>query len=201
MIATKDPRSGLDRFCGIEDLREWLNAPVLIGGTVYRSNGHILVCAPPEAGREYATNEWGVKREPDKLMAQWRDGEFAPLPKLPHPQTCLFCKGAGFLPMSKCTDCKGEGTFRHGWHEYDCKECDGDGRVRDDDNGTLSACHGCGGLGHERSSFKVNDVSFDLVYLHWIAALPNPLVAVRGKADPLTFRFDGGDGLLMPRHE
>jgi hypothetical protein len=198
MIAKNDPRVGLDRFCATpEDFRTYLQVPFLSRGKVCRTNGHVLLVTEPEAGVEYAAN--GLKSEPRDLFEKWADGEYLPLPKLPKPQRCPTCLGKGFMPMSACQSCKGEGVFEHFGHAYDCKECEATGDM-EDEAGEMRPCFICGGLGHERSVFKVRDVPFELIYLHWIAKLPNVEVAVHGATDPLAFRFDGGTGLVMPRY-
>ncbi len=81
--------------------------------------------------------------------------------------------------MKPCTDCEGSG---------ECPHCD---RV----------CLECGGSGTyaAQQPTMVGARQLDARFLRKIAALPNPSLAIAGeKIEPLSFKFDGGEGLLMP---
>ncbi len=48
-------------------------------------------------------------------------------------------------------------------------------------------------------SVDVGDLKFSRRYLRWLRALPSCQIGLNDAGDPARFRFDGGEGLLMPR--
>lgn len=48
-------------------------------------------------------------------------------------------------------------------------------------------------------SVDVCDLKFSRRYLRWLRALPSCVLGLNGVGQPALFRFDGGEGLLMPR--
>ena len=72
--------------------------------------------------------------------------------------------------MERCCDCLGDGEI----DDLPCAECNGTGKT------------------------KIDGISFSDVYLSWIAELPNAKIAPTGFTTPARFKFDGGEGLLMP---
>lgn len=83
----------------------------------------------------------------------------------------------------ECSACCGSGR------EHDCPDCRCD-------------CPACGGSGEERISAALEGLPFDLRYLRVVFSPPAVAIAVHRGNPPhhsrLFFRFEGGDGALMP---
>lgn len=79
----------------------------------------------------------------------------------------------------KCPDCNGQKELYGG----PCEDCDGTGEVIDDDG------------------VQVGDAWFTNWLLEMLNDLPNCEIGVNDKLNPCRIRFDGGDGLLMPRND
>jgi len=144
--------------------------PFSIGEFTYATNGKIIVRVPR---RDDVPERDDAPKNASKLFDENKcAGNFQPLPDFPKPtrETCLKCEGGGRCRCDTCGD------------EHSCGNCGGDGTVRG-----------------EIVKVKIGD---QIVSNHWlalIAALPNPTIANALQKDhALTFRFDGGDGLLMP---
>jgi hypothetical protein len=116
---------------------------------------------------------------------------------------CKRCAGTG--KSNQCPECDGEGevTLENDFNEYKCtcQTCSGKGDYRGLSGGKEVPCRECGGTGKdlEHTPVNVNGVLVSDLYLSWIAALPNAEIAVFGPNDVVRFRFDGGDGFVMPR--
>lgn len=82
--------------------------------------------------------------------------------------------------------------------EIECPRCDG-GQVHD-----CPTCHcecgSCDGSGRmlEPYSADVGEAIFSVKYLFKILVLPGIQFGPSKQAEPMPFRFDGGEGLLMP---
>lgn len=195
----------LQKFCAREhDPREHLRQPWDHRGFTYATNGHILVrVSCPDKADAVATH--ATADSAISLIDKAGKAGYAALPKnLPRPTKCLGCEGKGTYPQLQCSDCKGAGYFKHGRHEYDCRECDGEGWLPAEDAKEPGAverdCPDCEGLGFYRYTWAtVGDASYDAIYLRLLRALPGLLVCPNGPGQAMHFTFTGGEGLLMPR--
>ena len=100
---------------------------------------------------------------------------YSPAPKFELPESleekvqCYKCGGAG--TAHTCPDC-----------QCKCPKCQGTGELTE--------------LGE---LVKIDRASFNPKYIAWLQSLPNlELDRVLRARKPLRFRFDGGEGLLMP---
>ena len=116
-----------------------------------------------------------------------------------------------------CPECDGDGEVHliTDWSDYGeetCDTCDGLGQLSKDhwlrlmpkgSNPVGVDCYSCDGTGkkHDEKEVRIGDVLFTDTLLVKISALPNCEIGVIDKNSPAIFRFNGGDGLLMPRHE
>ncbi len=186
----------IQKFCAREDDdRKHIQKPHKHGEYVYATNGHILArFRDAEAGQHW---EDKFMDKVQKLHAKslgraslkWKRD----IIKLPPAIECSYCDGEGKL--ADCDDCNGNGNFEHGKHYYECKECNGAGRMNPPE-----ICHSCSGTGKDGSQrVKVGVSHIARRYAELILALPNLEVApnLDDKA-AIPFRFDGGDGILMP---
>jgi len=171
----------LQQFCSTDELRAWLTKPFRAGDHSYASNGQIMVRVPAREQDEPPKN-------PPKDWEQKVTRYFLPM------QDVVFSKSPPVnLPALEkeevitCSECEGRGT------QHDCPDCE-------------CTCGTCKGTTQERIrpliSADFAGAQFDLMYLHQIMSLPALQVAI-GSADvdqllPLLFRFEGGEGSLMP---
>lgn len=82
--------------------------------------------------------------------------------------------------VKRCETCEGTGM-------YECGAC------------TCEDCEGAGDI-LEYISIQVGTRLLSDVYLRKIALLPNPIIGLTGDArSAVRFKFDGGEGVLMPR--
>jgi hypothetical protein len=154
-----------------------------------------------------------------RIFKKWMEDracEFLVMPLLPAVHKCPACNGVGTLWAIPCDDCK-DGTFTHGFHQYDCKNCEdsdaGPGWIdaeEDHPKAKSVSCYECGGLGYplrQVDPVQLGAAHYDAVYLNLLAALPQCRVCpgdpARSVYDgpseaPALFLFDGGHGLLMP---
>lgn len=165
----------LQQFCSTDSVRFYLHNPFTLGDFTYATNGHIIVRVPKVDGvplAESAPNPSNIFKD---FPASDRFTALPPLnlPKAEGPETV------------DCSECDGRGK------EHECPDCD-------------CECEACDGSGKEvrekRVSTELAGVILQLRYVRQIAALPHveiaPHLAINGK--PVFFRFEGGDGALMP---
>jgi hypothetical protein len=82
----------------------------------------------------------------------------------------------------KCLACAGTG------HEHRCPDC-------------RCECKFCDGSGKRRPIVRIGKVAFNGQYVEWMRALPGLEIGKPRRSRPLPFRFEGGEGLLMPRRD
>lgn len=165
----------LQKYCGDDKFRPYLNRPFTVGEFSYATDGRIMVRVPRIDG-------W----DPPGIDHAW-DGPFKGLEKALFGP--LAHKALPPLPKSterECEDCEGRGK------EHDCPDCECD-------------CENCDGSGREiitpEISTTIRGGIFNLKYVALMLELPGVLVQT-DRADgeaPLLFKFDGGIGAMMPR--
>lgn len=183
----------LHRFCANKlDMREHLRKPFAADGFAVATSGAILVRVP-YVGTDLPAAKFDVKQ----IFKRCSATEFLPLPALPDGKPCLHCNGKGRIVGAECDACEGDGEFEHGRHSYSCKECDGDGFIEGRGSEEVT-CRHCNGMGFDRETFEFGRNDFDLRYLLMIAALPGAVMADAPLRQGAHFKFDGGEGVVMP---
>ena len=187
----------LNKFCAKSDERDYLMSPTRRNGSLYASNGHLLVCIPDNP--EIKANS-SKKPNFERFESKISDKEYAPLivPEMPEPKKCRYCRNGR---VNKCGNCEGEGHFNHNGHEYDCKECDCMGHIKPSKGDGLIECDCCGGTGLVREDIiTVGHQTFQPKYISLIAELPNVRIWTdkENRLGCARFLFDGGWGVLMP---
>ena len=83
-------------------------------------------------------------------------------------------------PPKECGSC-------YDGFEHDCPDC-------------TFECYECKGTGFvvAKVSNEIGGVIFDLKYIRMIAELPGVEIVITDGKSPAFFRFEGGDGVLMP---
>lgn len=200
----------LQRFCAIDDIRDYLLKPWRFDGWVYATNGHICVRVPDNGSPDTPERTSKHPKAHELFVNTFGDGpDFLPMPDLPAGEECPSCKGAGLFSAKKCEACDGEGVFYHAGLEYDRKSCDRElieeGWVILDDEGavregaTLKVCNHCWGRKLKMQAHPLGDATYELAYLLWLAELPGIKYRTNGELRAAAVTFDGGQALLMPR--
>jgi len=179
----------LTRFCADENLRYNLDHPWVRGGYKIATDGRICVRVKtdepdtvPGEGERYPDID-ALFKELDEKIAAWHPMPTALPYNAPSWDNCPVCGGSAQLGC--CPQC---GMFGGRDKDLlDCRHCDG--------KGTLELV----------CSITLDKRRYSVEYIRDIMSLPaleygelNEEAARRNPAhNPLAFRFDGGDGLLM----
>lgn len=158
----------LKAFCGGDAFRPYLAQPFSRGENTYATNGRICLRLPRMADVP----------EQDKPKAE----EIFAKAKM----DCQYFELEAFkLPTREeeedCRACEGRGT------DHDCPEC-------------TCRCGSCGGTGLHQPTIAVgigNGV-FSHKHVLLMQNLPGLRVGETDGTEAMPFRFDGGDGLVMP---
>jgi len=183
-----------------EDLQPWcyddpeyrqgmISTPYSQDGYTIATNGHVLIRIP-------RMNDVARNGGPDivPLFENAPEPEtYFPVPE-PQPPTireCTACFG-----KKVCPECENEGTIeihsRGRWYEVECRSCNGHGK--------FVSCDECDSTGEivTWGRSKVGSQSFSDKYLTLLKTLPGVEIGPTYDLKPARFRFDGGDGLIMP---
>ena len=127
----------LKHFCATEgdDPREYLYAPMLIEGWLCATNGHVVVgIAPISAAEAVPAALAPIAKGISPIRQMWEqvtEGQWSPWTELDRcpqtPPTCDCCQGSGWVTVTQCNHCEGEGEFLHHGLYYECKNCDQQG--------------------------------------------------------------------------
>jgi hypothetical protein len=161
-------------FCGKDDCRVYLNAPFSLGAFTYATDGHIIVRVARVDGVADIEAE-NMKRQLPTMFPERPTTPVVAIPDVPA------------MIEGECSCCRGEGIHEIECHRetYDCKECDGTGRLMVEP-------------GESRyPRIAVSNTWFAPKYLRLLKTLPNVELHPNEQL-PAYFGFDGGDGLLMP---
>jgi len=159
----------LQDFCANErDIRFYLQSPFEKDGTVYATNGHLLIAVP---ANEYPGAQPHVEGKHSALAAALvekafsGDDEFHLLPQLVEPP--------------KCRECEGTGVADYDDGPEDCLACGGSGYER-------------------FTVVAVGDTTFAAHYIYKLRVLPGATIKPNGIKAPAAILFTGGRALLMP---
>lgn len=161
----------LKPFCGDDFSRYYLQAPWSEGAHTYATDGIIFVRV---ARRDDVPETDATRFVNAAYLFQRSEGSgFVPLPHfdLPDDDDCHACGGSGYAHA--CDDCG-----------HECEECGGDGSTA------------------SQTSVGIFGASYNARYIALLRELPDISIetGVKTGSEPLHFRFDGGDGMLMPLH-
>lgn len=197
----------IEDFCaGLDEIREYMHRPFAYKGKRYASNGHIAVCVSAEEGTPDAEGSFGTK-----ISGLFKDANFdvgmEPLPAYPSVELpkCEACGGLGKRkPLQECHECRGEGfvEWDTDFHTYeaDCKGCDGDGVVGVVGGADMTCSRCCGSGTEQDAPVRFGGTAINYRYLKLMETLPGLIVGLAESQYPsvITFKFDGGVGLVMP---
>lgn len=202
----------LSRFCGKNDIREYLNIPLRQGGYLYATNGHIAVRVADEPGVVAFDGGTAILKVADgieKMLAAtyqpvgYTLAETDAAQVLAGAPPCGNCKGTGITP--KCDRCGNTGVisgtdYDGNEMEVDCAFCGGNS----DAAGT--PCWGCEGDGKHVWDLHIplGHAYYNPRYIALMAQLPNAILYNSEPAEDPNHhgvglvRFDGGLALVMP---
>lgn len=189
----------LQPFCSTDETRPNIAKPFSIGDWTYATDGRIIIRVPRLA--EVPDLDPINRIDPDRLMVEHQAGPaWLPMPAVepaPPPRPCTRCKG---VPVPQCQACRGAGEVVYEfWHENSCYRRDEDCPVCQG----VTSCPRCDGTLTEPEQFDASPVEIGGIligapFARLLASLPGCELAPRGEYDPCRFRFDGGEGLVMP---
>lgn len=169
------------------DRGEWIRKPWTVGDYTHATDGRILVRVPKldgfDATEDAVTKTAGVIAQ----FSDWKNaGQGMPLPAFQPRETenCKTCKGTGRAEYVECDTCGGAISL----------------------NGQTIKCVDCSGTGHRLkpgpggfAAVKLGSQFTSSFYYEKLASLPGLVWFNASDAlGPMYFRFDDGDGLLMP---
>lgn len=164
----------LQKFCSTRSDRKSICQPWSEGEWTYATDGRVIVRVPRRA--DVPENPDAPKNVNKTIFdCNPNDGKFQPLPTFTAPKkvTCDNCGGDGQCVCSACDA------------QHDCGCCKGTGTVLE----TLPGV-------------KFGNQLVNPKYLALIADLPSAVLANGTKKyETVTFKFDGGEGRLMPMRE
>jgi len=188
----------LQAWCHTE--RRSLSAPFVRGGFRYATDGRAMVRLPapgesdtedplvPDASLIFAAVE---KLTFAPWPADWESWETMEIEV--EKEECPECHGE----TKECSRCDGSGQIECGecGQDYDCPDCEGKGYT----GAKCSKCRNCGTIFKPGRAFRVADgVWVEERFLRRVVNLPALHYACKGSANPVFFRFDGGEAAMMP---
>lgn len=203
----------LQKFCAYDGaiFNTVLTVPVYDNGFTYATNGHLCVRIPGEHAEPRTVAYPNVEKlfTENPPSGKWQE---PPQCEVQYNR-CSRCGGVGKATI--CPDCDGDGVLyfyaEHSKREYEfnCKECEEEGYLPDEDG---NKCGLCGGSGKHVKDLWIpypgliapSGVNVRLISL--IKDLPGILMDAepkqgerfKNKDFPIPFKFDGGEGLIMP---
>ncbi|KDC22921.1 hypothetical protein AZ20_4224 [Bordetella bronchiseptica E014] len=199
----------LKPFCGRYDPRPFLNAPWQENGKTFACDGHIAIQidAVPDAALPAVDPKMAGRIQ--KLLSQVESNNVEVAINLPTDpaDTCRRCDGSGYTISQACDECEGDCWFEYGTHEYECKECDGEGEHATPATAQTPGakeCDSCDGMGVLLTRYvelHANGTAYKFQerYLTLISRLPSARLIVSGdNSAAARFEFSGGRGVVMP---
>lgn len=161
----------LQPFCLTGNSRPYLNRPFNSAGHTYATNGHIMVRVPAihgVSGCDYASMD-------ELVVKAFRDNQMPAIAQM---------KLMSIIPIASdkdCDECEGSGL------EHDCPNC-------------ACRCDSCSGTKKAPDRWpgvKIDGACFDGECVAMMQRFGAVTIGPSEKNGPLSFYFDGGEGLLM----
>lgn len=196
-------------FCELGAPRKELGNPFNSGPWTYATNGHYAIRVPRMAEYDeflpFKNIETVIVPNENIPDDKWISVSVIDGLGVEHTRKCNSCGGSG--KITECDECDGDGEVSWespGGYDYsaECKRCHGDGVL----SGGTATCDNCSGVGTVPTTIHVviGGVRLNLSLLSVIAKLPNAMIApsvAEGCRTPITFKFDGGMGIIMQMRE
>jgi hypothetical protein len=183
----------LKAFCSTHEDRHVLHNPFSQEEFTYATDGKVIVrvsrlqSVAEVNGAPIAKNLWKNLEVDIAKIKGWME-----IPGLPEIQynLCEACFGSGMMRVcAKCGFCPDDADSR------ECFECGG----KDFDRTRCS--NDCENGRHQvHAGIPIGNTKLNVIYLRKLNQLKGVMICpyMPSTADPVFFRFEGGDGLLMP---
>lgn len=183
-MTTTTKHIDLQAFCYPETNQRYaLSKPRLLDGMACATDGRMLIRCKPEFAEPFEPAEGKFPNVSD-VMTEIDSCTFAPV-EIP---VCKSCDNKP-IKMIECSECYGEGraVCSHCEHEDECWECEGTGKEQ-------WICPKC------RDSIVISGRTLAGRLVYPVASLPGVVWEQdeRGSTKGLYFKFDHGDGAVMP---
>lgn len=198
----------LQKFCDTNTDHEayGITEPFSRGEWTYATNCHICVRIPRIST---ITHEASVSESAEKLFAdaKARTTVWQSLPDFELKRSdCSTCGGTGYMQRCPAYDHPDHKCF-NGKSKI-CKQYDGDCAKGCSKDAEFSfKCEDCEGSGEIKLPGKyivqgaAGTTQISAIYLDMIKDLPNVMIAPYDETSGFLFRFDGGEGMLMPMRQ
>lgn len=163
----------IQKFCSKDPTRMTLSQPFQIDEWVYATDGYLAIRIPASSILDQIAqidNESYIKTLRDFFSSDPVLKSILAFPEKPEEKECALCQGEGI------------DTYGHCGHQAECTSCDGSGQALDD------------------YQVDVGGILFSADVFSRIRGLPNIAIEVNPShpLKPHRFRFDGGEGVIMP---
>ena len=193
-------KEDLMKFCDPEQLN--ISKPFTRGDFTYVTNRHLIIRVPK---LEDVGEQEGNKIDIEKFWKSISDYPYFPITKISPTKYAQCCKCEGTGIITKCPECNGTGEvdLESDYNSYscECESCDGTGNIGGSKD-KEKKCDKCNGTGKIENKFDNHSLAsgryYQNNYLHWLKELPECLLAEAKDLDPAHFKFNGGDGFIMP---
>ena len=197
----------LQKFCDTNTYHEayGITEPFSRGEWTYATNGHICVRVPRISAITHEAKS-SVSESAEKLFTDTkaRATEWQRLPDFELKScVCDTCGGTGYIQMCPACDhsdhkcfngeskiCKQynaecvKGCAKDAEFSFKCEDCEGSGEIKLPGKYIVQGAAGT--------------TQISAIYLDMIKDLPNVMIAPYDETSGFQFRFDGGEGMLMP---
>ena len=164
-------KEDLMKFCaGSGSSRRSLQTPFSEGPYTYATDGIVLIRVPR------------LEDVPENPNAPKNVGTV--LDSFPQPESWFEIPE---FPAIASEDCE------------DCDDCDGDGMCEHCGVGKCPTCNGTGRSIDSMAYVMVGPARLRCIPLSLLKTLPGVLIGPTGELSPARVKFDGGDGVIMPR--
>lgn len=191
----------LQQFC--DPGREDIAVPFSVRSHTYATDGKILLRVPRIADVPEKISPIAIKISEllSNVYVSASEAALVEIPELPDDiqEPCRKCEGPGRI--SVCPECDGDGEVdvENEYHTYSgltCQTCDGYGTI----GGSRCECKSCNGTGkaESRLTVAIGPASFQHRYLSALKKMAGARIASLTPHAAAYFRWDGGDGLLLP---
>ena len=209
----------LQMFCNKDTSRKGMCVPFSVGDYTCALDGYVMLRVPRIVE---------VPENPDAPQIEWtpthaicgtffrEPAEWVPVPTgVEDSAPCKACNGTG--KSLQCPECEGKGEveMETDFHAYDheCSTCDGNGQITEEKFKALQGSHKwlkdehivCGQCANGRvwptTGEMVGQAKINHRFLALIGKLPNAQLGTFGPMEMVRFRFDGGDGVVMPMRQ
>lgn len=183
----------LKRFCSTDEDRHSLQQPFSQEEFSYATDGRVIVRmarlrdVPEVVDAPIAQNLWKNLGVNIAELKGWME-----IPALPEIQynLCEACFGSGMMRVcAKCEYCPDDADYQK------CPDC---GAVSFE---KIPCSHECSNGRHQvAAGINIGNTRLNVIYLHKLNMLKGVMICpyMPSNADAVPFRFEGGDGLLMP---